>query len=229
MEKFKLSLEQLKRDARFQVGLSAEQATNLVQETEPIGEALAHLKARVKAIRGDARLSDNGKTADVATAKAEAAKQIEQLAAKIGRHDLIVDLAQRVATRTNGARERARKETQQDAAMLALELRQYVLPRLLKEGEVMRVPASRTLEKMVLKFAESYASNPAKSEAVISALSVGSPWCPDLPEGTIDRVNELISSQVAAEEQTKLEEAEQVQALLDKVVESAQQTVREQR
>lgn len=229
MEHFKLSVENLKKNARFAIGLSAEHATSLVQQAETLAGPLATLRAKVKAIRSDSRLSDAGKSADVAASKAEAAQQIEQLAAKIGRHALIVDLNQRVATRTNGARERARQETQQDAAMLALELRQYVLPKLVKDGETMRVPASRTLEKMVLKFAESYSENPAKSEAVISALSVGWPWCPDLPEGTLAQVNDLIAGQVAGEEQQALVQAQQVQGLIDRATEAAMQEVREQR
>jgi hypothetical protein len=230
MEHFKLAVENLKRDARHTIGLNLEQVTNLAQQTEPIAMALANLKSKVKAIRGDARLSDGGKTTDVSTAKSEAATHINDLAQQIGRHAVIVDMNQRIATKVTGARERAKAAMGADAALLAQELRLHVIPRLLNEAKMQQIPSNQALGKMARRAAEGYAESPVKAEIVLQACTTGWPWVQGEVDGeTLAQVNDLIAGQVAGEEQGFIIEAQAVQGLLDRVVNAAMQTVREQK
>lgn len=228
MNDFKLVVESLKRDARFQVGLSTEQSNALAQQVQPMAEALSNLAQRVQAIRSDTRLSDQGKTDDTATARAAAATSINKHAASISRQAVIDDMRQRVSTKTAGTREKAKAAMGPDAGLLAQELRQSVLPRLIKNGEQLGVKPAQTVAKLIKQAAERYSENPSKAETIVNALAVGWPWCPDLPDGTLAEVERTISRQVSAEEQAQLEEAQKVQALVDRATEDALRLARNQ-
>jgi hypothetical protein len=228
MDNFKLVIEGLKRDARFQVGLSAEQSNALAQQVGAMTETLNSLAQRTQAIRADTRLSDQGKIDDTAQARTEAQASINKHAQQISRQAIITDLTQRVATRTNGAREKAKAAMGPDAGLLAQELRQSVLPKLIKNGEQLGVKPARTLEKLIQQAAEKYGENPSKAETIIGALSVGWPWCPDLPEGALQEVERTIARQVAGEEQAQLEQAQAVQRLVDHATGEALKMARNQ-
>ncbi|MBV5317810.1 MAG: hypothetical protein JZU50_08365 [Desulfobulbaceae bacterium] len=224
--KHKLALESLRKTIRFNVGLNQEDAEKMVTQLKPMVAIIDALQDQVKAIRANGRLSTEGKAADVAKATAMASERIAQHAATISRDPLVKDFAQRVSTRTTGARERARAEAK-EASTLALELRQYVLPRLLADGKAMQIPPAQTVGKLVLRAAEDYSTNPAKAEAVISALSVGWPLCPDLPPETTQRINDIIAGQVAPAELAGLKEMQGVQAAIDVATAEILQSVRE--
>lgn len=226
MNTYKLALEALKRDARHSVGLSQEQAQSLCESLQPIGAALQTYQTKTLSIRKNSMLSDAGKNAEVDQARNEAFDAIVSHAASVDRTKIISDLAQRVSTRVQGTRTKA-AAAQKDATALAAELRQSVLPALIRKGEGMQISPARTAEKMALKAAENYAANPGKAETVLSALSVGWPWCPDLPEGTLAQVESIIAQTVASDEQSALLQAKGIQALIDKVVAAAGQSLKE--
>lgn len=224
---FALSLEQFKKDCRFKLNLSAEQTQNLYESLNPISEALRNYKNKVLAIRRNSMLSDEGKNVEADKARNEAFEAIISHAATVDRSEIIRDLQQRVNTKVVGARERARMGMGPDAAMLAQELRQSVLPRQLKDGENMRIPAGQTVARMVMRASEGYSADPSKSELIIGALSIGWPWAPNLPEGTLAQAEAVIAGQVASDMQAELQQAQGVQGLLNKVIQAAQQNIKE--
>ncbi len=224
---FRLALEGFKKDCRFKIGLPPEQAETLFQQIRPIADELKNFKSKVVSIRKNNMLSDSGKAAEVDQARTATLEQIVEYAAKIDRTEIISDLARRVNQSVRGSREKAQKSFSPDAALLAQEIRQHILPGLVREGKNMQISPARTAEKMALKAAEQYSTDPAKMETVIGALSVGWPWCPDLPEGTLAQVEAVIAGQVASEEQAALLQAQGVQALLTRTIEAAQKELRE--
>jgi len=227
MNKFKLSIEALRRDARFTVGLTAEQADHLARQMEPVDRLLEAYRARLLEIRKDGRLSDSGKAADVGKARSAVLEAISQHSQSVSKTALLQDLRQRIATKTNGARERAQKAMPPDAGALAQELRQSILPRMLKDAEDRKIPGEQVVAKLIMRAAEGYASDPGKAELIISSLAIGWPWAPTLPEGTMQAGGAVIASQIAAEEQQALVQTQSIQQLFDRVVETAVQTVKE--
>lgn len=69
MNNFKLSLEKLKRDGRFSLGLSTEQAASLYDSMKPIAEVLEKHESNIKTIRKNSMLSDSGKTIEADKAR----------------------------------------------------------------------------------------------------------------------------------------------------------------
>ena len=181
---FRLALEQFKKDARFKLNLPPEQAEHLAQQVQPLTDTLQALQTRVSAIRKDGNLSTAGQNTKVAEAKAEVGDFIVKFADGISRHKVIADLSGRVQGKVKRVRSEA-AAAQKDSAMLSLELRQHILPAMIREAKAMQISPSRTTEKLMLEAAEDFANNPAKSEMVLSALSIGKPFCPNVSRATM--------------------------------------------
>jgi len=225
---FRLALEQFKKDARFKIGLPPEQAEHLAQQVQPLTDTLEALQARVQAIRKDGNLSTAGQNTKVAEAKAEVADFINKFADGISRHKIISDLAQRVSTKVNGTRGRARKEQPQDAAQFAQELRLHVIPKALADAKMQQIPPAQALAKMAMRAAEGYVDNMVKAEIVLQACGTGWPWvAAELSPETMTEVESIIAGQVASEEQAALQQAQGVQALIDQTIQVATQALRE--
>lgn len=225
---FRLALEQFKKDARFKIGLPPEQAETLFQQIKPIGEALETYQAKTLSIRKNSMLSDAGKNAEVDQARKACLDAIVEHAAKVDRNAVINDLAQRINTKVVGARERAQKAFPPDAALLAQELRLHVIPRALADAKMQQIPAHQALGRMAVRAAEGYAGNMAKSEIVLQACGTGWPWVPtSLTPETMAQVEATIGAQVAADEMSELKVAQGVQKLLNRVIDAAQQSLKE--
>ena len=223
-----LAIEQLKRDAKFTVGLEDDnQVAYLVEQAQPFQQILGGLVDEIKTIRANSRLSFEAINEDVAQAKERAGLLIERHASTISRANVIDDLGKRVTGRVAAVR-KVNNEAQPGADALATELRQHVLPRLIAEGEGRQVPASQTVAKLVLEAAQRYSTNPAKYEVVLSALSVGWPFTEDLPAETKVQVDAVIAEQIAPDELAQLQQAQGIQRALDRVVEAAQMDARGQ-
>ena len=175
-----LAIEQLKRDTKFTIGLEDDQRDYLAKQTEPFRRILDSLADETKAIRANGRLSFDAIAEDVQVAREKALVLIERHASTISRVNVIDDLSRRVVSKA-GTTRRANSEAQPGADALATELRQHVLPRLIAEGTARQIPAPQTAAKLALQAAERYTENPSKHETVIRALSVGWPFCEDLP------------------------------------------------
>jgi hypothetical protein len=228
MNRTALAIEQLKKDAKFTVGLDDDsQVTYLVKQAAPFRQILDNLADEIKTIRANSRLSFEAINEDVQAARQRAVDLIQRHASAISRSNIIDDLSRRVVSKA-GTTRRANSEAQPGADALATELRQHVLPRLIAEGEGRQIPAPQTAAKMVLRAAERYAENPSKHETVIRALSVGWPFTEDLPVDVLHQVDAVIAEQVAPDELAQLQQAQGIQQALDRVAEAAQQDARGQ-
>ena len=220
-----LAIEQLKKDAKFTIGLEDDQRDYLVKQTEPFQRILNGLADEIKTIRSNGRLSAEAIIEDVAKAKERAGLLIERHASAISRSAVIDDLSKRLVSKVATTR-KANMQAQQDAAQLSTELRQAVLPKMIAEGEGRQIPAPQTVAKLVLQAAERYTENPSKHEVIINALSVGWPFTEDLPVDVLQQVDAVIAEQVAPDEFNQLRQAEGVQHLIDRVAEAAQMDCR---
>ncbi len=228
MNKTALAVEQLKRDAKFAVGLDDDsQVAYLVKQAQPFQQILDNLADEIKTIRANSRLSVEAINEDAQAARQRAVALIQRHANAISRGNVIDDLHKRVASKVATAR-RANSEGLPGADALATELRQHVLPRLIAEGEGRQIPAPQTVAKLVLRAAERYTENPSKHETVIRALSVGWPFTEDLPVDVLHQVDAVIAEQVAPDELAQLQQAQGIQQALARVVEAAQMDARGQ-
>lgn len=226
-DKTALVIEQLKRDAKFTIGLEDDQRDYLAKQTEPFRRILDSLADETKAIRANGRLSFDAIAEDVQVAREKALVLIERHASAISRSAVIDDLSRRVTSKVATTR-KANSEGQPGADALATELRQHVLPKMIVDGEGRQVPASQTVAKLVLQAAERYTENPSKHEVIINALSIGWPFTEDLPTGILQQADAVIAEQVAPDEFNQLRQAEGVQHLIDRVAEAAQMDCRGQ-
>ena len=218
-----LAIEQLKRNAKFTVGLGEDsQVAYLVKQAQPFQQILDNLADEIKTIRANSRLSFEAINEDVQAARERAVALIQRHASTISRANVIDDLSRRVVSKVATTR-KGNSEAQPGADALATELRQHVLPRLIAEGT-----ARQTAAKLVLEAAQRYSTNPAKMETVINALSVGWPFTEDLPVDVLRRADAVIAEQVAPDEFNQLRQAEGVQHLIDRVAEAAQMDCRGQ-
>ena len=218
-----LAIEQLKRHAKFTVGLGEDsQVAYLVKQAQPFQQILDNLADEIKTIRANSRLSFEAINEDVQAARERAVALIQRHASTISRANVIDDLSRRVVSKVATTR-KGNSEAQPGADALATELRQHVLPRLIAEGT-----ARQTAAKLVLEAAQRYSTNPAKMETVINALSVGWPFTEDLPVDVLRRADAVIAEQVAPDEFNQLRQAEGVQHLIDRVAEAAQMDCRGQ-
>ena len=224
-DKTALVIEQLKRDAKFTIGLEDDQRDYLAKQTEPFRRILDSLADETKAIRANGRLSFDAIAEDVQVAREKALVLIERHASAISRSAVIDDLSKRLVSKVATTR-KANMQAQQDAAQLSTELRQAVLPKMIAEGEGRQIPAPQTVAKLVLQAAERYTENPSKHEVIINALSVGWPFTEDLPVDVLQQVDAVIAEQVAPDEFNQLRQAEGVQHLIDRVAEAAQMDCR---
>ena len=227
MNKTALAIEQLKRDAKFTIGLEDDQRDYLAKQTEPFRRILDSLADETKTIRANGRLSFDAIAEDVQVAREKAIVLIERHASAISRSAVIDDLSRRVTSKVATTR-KANSEGQPGADALATELRQHVLPKMIVDGEGRQVPASQTVAKLVLQAAERYTENPSKHEVIINALSIGWPFTEDLPTGILQQADAVIAEQVAPDEFNQLRQAEGVQHLIDRVAEAAQMDCRGQ-
>ena len=227
MNKTALAIEQLKRDAKFTIGLEDDQRDYLAKQTEPFRRILDSLADETKTIRANGRLSFDAIAEDVQVAREKALVLIERHASAISRSAVIDDLSRRVTSKVATTR-KANSEGQPGADALATELRQHVLPKMIVDGEGRQVPASQTVAKLVLQAAERYTENPSKHEVIINALSIGWPFTEDLPTGILQQADAVIAEQVAPDEFNQLRQAEGVQHLIDRVAEAAQMDCRGQ-
>ena len=225
MNKTALAIEQLKRDAKFTIGLEDDQRDYLAKQTEPFRRILDSLADETKTIRANGRLSFDAIAEDVQVAREKAIVLIERHASAISRSAVIDDLSKRLVSKVATTR-KANMQAQQDAAQLSTELRQAVLPKMIAEGEGRQIPAPQTVAKLVLQAAERYTENPSKHEVIINALSVGWPFTEDLPVDVLQQVDAVIAEQVAPDEFNQLRQAEGVQHLIDRVAEAAQMDCR---
>ena len=226
-DKTALVIEQLKRDAKFTIGLEDDQRDYLAKQTEPFRRILDSLADETKTIRANGRLSFDAIAEDVQVAREKAIVLIERHASAISRSAVIDDLSKRLVSKVATTR-KANMQAQQDAAQLSTELRQAVLPKMIAEGEGRQIPAPQTVAKLVLQAAERYTENPSKHEVIINALSVGWPFTEDLPVDVLQQVDAVIAEQVAPDEFNQLRQAEGVQHLIDRVAEAAQMDCRGQ-
>lgn len=222
----RLAFEKLKRSARHDIKLDQAQLDRLMEQTKPFGDAIEHLESEKKRIRADSRLSNEGQNADIKKATDDAIKKIINCASQISRESIVADLRQRVATKVQGARQRAKAEMQ-DSAALATELRQHVLPKLMTDALGSKIPPAQVAAGLMRQAAEQYSISPAKSELIIQALSLGAPFCPDVSVETVEQINSTIAAQLAPVEQTALNEAEAVQGLIDFVTDEVLQSIKE--
>ena len=227
MNKTALAIEQLKRDAKFTIGLEDDQRDYLVKQTEPFQRILDSLADETKTIRANGRLSFDAIAEDVQVAREKAIVLIERHASAISRSAVIDDLGKRLVSKVATTR-RANSEAQQDAAQLSTELRQAVLPKMIVEGEGRQIPAPQTVAKLALEAAQRYSESPGKMEAIIRALDLGWPFAEDLPVDVLQQVDAVIAEQVAPDEFNQLRQAEGVQHLIDRVAEAAQMDCRGQ-
>ena len=227
MNRTTLAIEQLKRDAKFTIGLEDDQRDYLVKQAQPFQQILDRLADETKTIRANGRLSAEAIAEDAQVARQKAVALIQRHANAISRSTVIDDLGKRVVSKVAAVR-KANSEGLPGADELATELRQHVLPRLIAEGEGRQIPAPQTVAKLALQAAERYAENPSKHETVIRALSVGWPFTEDLPVDVLRRADAVIAEQVAPDEFNQLRQAEGVQYLIDRVVEAAQMDCRGQ-
>ena len=216
-----LAIEQLKRDAKFTIGLEDDQRDYLVKQAEPFQQVLGSLADEIKTIRANGRLSFDAIAEDVQVARQKAVGLIQRHANAISRSTVIDDLSKRVASKVAAVR-KANSEGLPGADEVATELRQHVLPRLIAEGEGRQIPAPQTVVKLALQAAERYTENPSKHETVIRALSVGWPFCEDLPEETKAQVDAILAAQVAPDEVAQLQQARGIQQAIGRVAEAAQ-------
>ena len=223
-----LAIERLKKDAKFTVGLDDDsQVAYLVKQAAPFQQILGSLADETKTIRANSRLSVEAIAEDVQVARERAVDLIQRHANAISRSTVIDDLSKRVVSRVAAVR-KANSEGQPGADALATELRQHVLPRLIAEGEGRQVPASQTVAKLALEAAQRYSTNPAKHEVVLNALSVGWPFCEDLPVDVRQQVDAVIAEQIVPNETAQLQQAQGIQRALDRVAEAAQMDCRGQ-
>ena len=222
-----LAIEQLKRDAKFTIGLEDDQRDYLIKQAEPFQRILDSLADETKTIRANSRLSFDAIAEDVEVARQKAVDLIQRHASTISRSAVIDDLSKRVASKVATTR-KANSEGQPGADALATELRQHVLPRLIAEGEGQQVPASQTVAKLAQQAAERYTEDPSKHETVIRALSLGQPFAEDLPVDVLHQVDAVIAAQIAPDEVARLQQAQGVQQALDRVAASAQMDCRGQ-
>ena len=220
-----LAIEKLKRDAKFTIGLEDDQRDYLVKQTEPFQRILDGLADETKTIRANGRLSAEAISEDVQVARQKAVDLIQRHANAISRSAVIDDLSRRVVSKVAATR-KANSEGLPGADALAMELRQHVLPRLIAEGTARQVPASQTAAKLALEAAQRYSTNPSKHETVIRALSVGWPFCEDLPVDVRQQVDAVIAEQVAPDEVAQLQQAQGIQQALDRVAEATAQEVK---
>ena len=218
-----LAVEQLKRDAKFTIGLGEDiQVAYLVKQAAPFRQILGNLADEIKTIRTNGRLSAEAIIEDVAKAKERAGLLIQRHANAISRSAVIDDLSKRVVSRVAAVR-KANSEGQPGADAFATELRQHVLPRLIAEGEGRQIPAPQTVAKLAMEAAQRYSTNPAKMETVINALSIGWPFTEDLPVDVLHQVDAVLAAQIAPDETAQLQQAQGIQRALDRVAEASQQ------
>ena len=223
-----LAIEQLKRNAKFTVGLGEDsQVAYLVKQAQPFQQILDNLADEIKTIRANSRLSFEAINEDVQAARERAVALIQRHASTISRANVIDDLSRRVVSKVATTR-KGNSEAQPGADALATELRQHVLPRLIAEGEGRQIPAPQTVAKLALQAAERYTENPSKHEVIINALSIGWPFAPPLDSAVAEKVDSTISRLVAAEEMAMLDQAESIEAALVKVAEATAQEVKGQ-
>ena len=227
MNRTTLAIEQLKRDAKFTIGLEDDQRDYLVKQAQPFQQILDNLADETKGIRANGRLSAEAIAEDAQVARQKAVDLIQRHANAISRSTVIDDLSKRVVSKVAAVR-KANSEGLPGADELATELRQHVLPRLIAEGEGRQIPAPQTVAKLALQAAQRYSTNPAKMETVIRALSVGWPFTEDLPEETRAQVDAILAAQVAPDEVAQLQQARGIQQALDRVAEAAQMDCRGQ-
>ena len=228
MNRTALAVEQLKRNARFTIGLGDDsQVAYLVKQAAPFRQILDGLTDEIRTIRANGRLSAEAINEDVQAARERAVVLIQRHASTISRSAVIDDLSKRVTSKVATVR-KASSEGQSGADALAAELRQRVIPRLVAEGTAQQVPASQTVAKLALQAAERYTENPSKHEVIINALSVGWPFTEDLPEETKAQVDAILAAQIAPDETAQLQQARAIQQALDRIAEAAQQECREQ-
>lgn len=215
----KLSIESLKKTARFNLKLDKDQTESLIQQTRPFLDNLESLKNNLNEIRQDSRLSDQAKNEDAESLKTRAAEKAQGIYDSISRQNVIDDLSQRLNTKVTGQRQR-NFEQMKNSDSLSRELRESVLPRLITEGQAKNLDARHTTEMLAIRAAERYEQDPAKCELVIRALQVGWPFNQDLSEETVVQINSTISKAVDPEGTNALHQAKAIESELQKVFQS---------
>ena len=115
----------------------------------------------------------------------------------------------------------------QNAAGLATELRQHILPRLIAQNEENNIPATQTVSRLAVRAAEGYLTDPAKMETILSALQIGWPFNETLTDEAKSQVEAIVSAQVAPDEMKVLRTAKAVSKAISSVAEATIQECRE--
>ncbi|MBV5317795.1 MAG: hypothetical protein JZU50_08290 [Desulfobulbaceae bacterium] len=223
--KIKLAIEAVRRDARHQVGLSQEKAQHLADQVQPLATIVESFKVEKEGIQRNGMLSDQGKRLQVEQATAAANEKIVAHAAGLSKETMIADHEQRINTKVTAERVKA-KAMIEDGAELGRELRQNVLPKAIATTAPLRKP-EEVVRRMVVKAAQDYATNPSRSELIIKSLSIGQPFCPELPIGTLDEVNANIAQAVAPDQVAALSEIKGVHSLIMIAADAALQSIKE--
>jgi hypothetical protein len=90
MNKTALAIEQLKKDAKFTIGLEDDQRDYLVKQAQPFQQVLDGLADEVRTIRANGRLSFDAIAEDVEVARQRAVALIERHANAISRSNVIL-------------------------------------------------------------------------------------------------------------------------------------------
>lgn len=215
----RLQIEALKKAAKFNLSLPAEQIDSLVQQCKPFLDTIESLSNDIKRIRNDSRLSDSAKANDIAVARQRAIEKTTSFMFSISRQGVIEDLAKRLAGKTTNKREENHK-SQTNSDSLSRELRESVLPKLIAEGEKKKIDKIQTVSKLALEVAERYNENPSKMETILKSLSIGWPFAVDLPQEIAQQVDAMVAAQVAPDEVEQLKRAHGVEQELRRVAES---------
>lgn len=227
MTKTVLAIEQLKRDAKFAIRLDDQQTGNLVEQCKPFQQFVKQLQNEIATIRANKRLSHSAINEDVRLAKERAVEQVTRYYDTISRQAVVVDLQGRLVSAV-ATKRRGNADAMQNAAGLATELRQHVLPRLIAQNEANNVPATQAVSKLAVQVAERYSSDPAKMETVLNALQIGWPFNETITDEAKSQVEAIVSAQVAPDEMEALRTAKAVSKAISSVAEAAIQECREQ-
>lgn len=221
-----LAIEKLRKDAKFAIRLDDQQTGNLVEQCKPFQQFVEQLQNEIATIRVNKRLSYSAIHEDVRLAKERAVEQVTRYYDTISRQDVVVDLQDRLVSAV-ATKRRGNAEAMQNAAGLATELRQHVLPRLIAQNEANNIPETQTISKLAVQAAERYSTDPAKMETILNALQIGWPFNETITDEAKSQVEAIVSAQVAPDEMKVLRTAKAVSKAISSVAEATIQECRE--
>ncbi|MDX9835390.1 MAG: hypothetical protein RBT36_09320 [Desulfobulbus sp.] len=226
MNKTALAIEKLRKDAKFAIRLGDQQTGSLVEQCKPFQQIVEQLQNEIATIRVNKRLSYSAIHEDVRLAKERAVEQVTRYYDTISRQAVVVDLQDRLVSAV-ATKRRGNAEAMQNAAGLATELRQHVLPRLIAQNEANNIPATQTVSKLAVQAAERYSTDPTKMETILNALQIGWPFNETLTDEAKSQVEAIVSAQVAPDEMKVLRIAKAVSKAISSVAEATIQECRE--